>query len=67
MYRRSNHKCSYSKRLGFDTEPEQPRSICLMGVSIAVDYIMQFALCMQHILPSICSSELHYTIELLLW
>ena len=48
MHIRSNHNCCYSKRLvRFDPEPEQPWSICLMEASIAVDYITQFALCMQ--------------------
>ena len=51
--RLSNLKCCYSKRLvRFDPEPEQPLSICLMEVSIAIYYITQFALCMQHILQS---------------
>ena len=41
MHRLSNSKCCYSKRLvRFDPEPEQSRSICLMEVSIAVDYII---------------------------
>ena len=41
MHRLSNRKCCYSKRLvRFDPGPEQSRSICLMEVSIAVDYII---------------------------
>ena len=41
MHRLSNRKSCYNKGLvRFDPEPEQSRSICLMEVAIAVDYII---------------------------